>query len=200
MWGSFVYAIKRQASCQPKDMGQRAHHSMIVACTMWMSLGGMPIVNLRTGIRRAFVFMGIMNRGGSMPTGTFENGVVFSITQGFIYGQEAAQPRISSGLEIIGTRGVAVMHHDFATVKIDLHGVTQTISEEMPYGDKKLPIMAQRLATAIHGGPANYPKARDSVVASRISWAMLDQARGSAPLFGTSDDITRILRNKHKQG
>ena len=89
------------------------------------------------------------------------------------------------------------MHHDFQTVHIDLRGTTQTVIDEMPYGDKKLHIMAQRLAAAIHGDTIRYPQARDSVIASDISWKMLDQARATAPTFGNHGDIERIMKNKH---
>ena len=132
--------------------------------------------------------------------GTFDNGVVFSITQGFIFGQEAEKPRSSCGLEVIGTKGVMVMEHDFHTVRLDLRGTSQTKQEEFPYGGKKLDVMARRLATAIIGGPVTYPTARDTVVASRVSWDMLRQATSNAPVFGTPEDLERVKAYREELG
>ena len=124
--------------------------------------------------------------------GTFENGVIFNVTQGFIFGQEARDLRNSSGLEAIGTRGVMTMSHDFVTVDIRLHGTDETHREQGAYGDKKLDVMAAKLAAAIRGGAVSYPTARDSVIASRVSQEMLDQARKNATTFGTAEDLERV--------
>lgn len=130
--------------------------------------------------------------------GRFENGVTFAITQGFIFGHEAAEKRVSCGLEVIGSRGVIVMEHDFDTVRIDLRG-TETVSQESgPYGGKKLDVMAARLAAAINGGPVRYPTARDSVVASVVSWQMLDLARANAPQHGVPADLERVVAHAQR--
>ena len=44
--------------------------------------------------------------------GYFANGVIFSITQGFIHTQLADRPCNSCGLEIIGTKGALLMNHN----------------------------------------------------------------------------------------
>src|ERR1035441_1848601 len=46
--------------------------------------------------------------------GTFANGVVFDITQGFIYGHLAKEQPHNCYVDAIGTKGVARMRHDFA--------------------------------------------------------------------------------------
>jgi len=46
--------------------------------------------------------------------GTFANGVVFDITQGFIYGHLVKQQPHNCYVDAIGTKGVARMRHDFA--------------------------------------------------------------------------------------
>ncbi len=58
--------------------------------------------------------------------GTFENGVVFDITQGHNYGQLAKDQTHNSYADIIGSRGIVRMNHDFKTAIIDLHGETLT--------------------------------------------------------------------------
>ena len=131
--------------------------------------------------------------------GTFENGVFFQITNGFIFAQEAHTPRTSCGLEIIGTKGVIVMEHDFETVTVDLRGHTQTSLEEFPYGGKKVDVMARRLAEAIQGGPVRYPSARDSVIASRISWQMLKQASENPSHWGQPGDVEQVLAHREKR-
>ncbi len=46
--------------------------------------------------------------------GTFANGVVFDITQGFIYGHLAKEQPHNCYVDAIGTKGVARIRHDFA--------------------------------------------------------------------------------------
>ena len=57
--------------------------------------------------------------------GTFQNGVVFDITQGFVYGQLSKDQTHNSYVDIIGTKGIARMTHDFKTAVVDLRGVTR---------------------------------------------------------------------------
>lgn len=68
--------------------------------------------------------------------GTFENGIVFDITQGHVYGQLAEKQTHNSYIDIIGTKGIARMTHDFKTAIVELHGVTQTHRLIQPYGGK----------------------------------------------------------------
>ena len=130
--------------------------------------------------------------------GTFENDVFFQVTNGFNFAQEADAPRTSCGLEIIGTKGVILMDHDFKTVTVDLRGHTQTCLEEFPYGGKKVDVMARRLAEAINGGPVRYPNARDSVIASRVSWQMLEQASVNPSRWGKPGDVDQVLVHRGK--
>ncbi len=69
--------------------------------------------------------------------GTFENGIVFDITQGHVYGQLAEKQTHNSYIDIIGTKGIARMTHDFKTAIVELHGVTQTHRLIQPYGRQK---------------------------------------------------------------
>ncbi len=130
--------------------------------------------------------------------GHFNNGVVFSITQGFVYGQLAETKVVRCGLDAIGTKGVIRMQHDFSTVRIEYHGVNRTEVKEGPYGGKKLDVMCERFARALDtGDSALLPTARDSVIASEVSQAMLDQATAaSAPCVGSPDEMAEILAHR----
>lgn len=130
--------------------------------------------------------------------GVFKNGIVFDITQGFAYGQLAEAKVYRCGLEAIGTKGVVRMRHDFDTVRIELHGVHRTEVKEGPYGGKKLDVMCDRFARALDTGDASLlPTARDSVIASEVSQAMLDEAtRAAPPCIGTAEEMTEILAHR----
>ena len=54
--------------------------------------------------------------------GTFQNGITFDITQGFVYGQLAKDQTHNSYIDIIGTKGIARMTHDFKTAVVELLG------------------------------------------------------------------------------
>jgi myo-inositol 2-dehydrogenase/D-chiro-inositol 1-dehydrogenase len=130
--------------------------------------------------------------------GSFQNGVVFSVTQGFCYGQGAETVPTRSGLEAIGTLGVVRMRHDFREVIVEYHGVSHTETKRGPYGGKKLDVLADQLAASIDAGRnVGFPTARDSVIASRVSQSMLDFAREhAAPIVGTPDDLARVVGHK----
>lgn len=132
--------------------------------------------------------------------GHFRNGVVFSITQGFVYGQLAETKVVRCGLEAIGTKGVVRMQHDFRTARIEYHGVSHTGVKEGPYGGKKLDVMCERFAQALDTGDSTLlPTACDSVIASEISQAMLDAASaGSAPCVGSFEEMAEILVRRGK--
>lgn len=70
--------------------------------------------------------------------GTFQNGVVFDITQGFVYGQLSKDQTHNSYVDIIGTKGIARMTHDFETAVVDLRGVHHTHRIEKPFGGKNI--------------------------------------------------------------
>ena len=55
--------------------------------------------------------------------GNFKNGVVFDITQGFVYGHLAQEKTHNCYVEAIGTRGVCRMRHDFKDATIECFGV-----------------------------------------------------------------------------
>jgi myo-inositol 2-dehydrogenase/D-chiro-inositol 1-dehydrogenase len=61
--------------------------------------------------------------------GTFENGVVFEVTNGFVYGHLAKDYIVSCWLECIGTLGVARYRHNFVDVELQLNGVNETIEK-----------------------------------------------------------------------
>jgi myo-inositol 2-dehydrogenase/D-chiro-inositol 1-dehydrogenase len=130
--------------------------------------------------------------------GHFKNGVVFNITQGFTYGHLAETKINHCGFEVMGTQGVVRMQHDFKTVRIAFHGVTHTAVKEGPYGGKKLDVMCQRFADALDSGDSRLlPTARDSVIASEVSQAMLDMAsREGVPCIGTPEDMAEILAHR----
>lgn len=130
--------------------------------------------------------------------GYFDNGVVFSITQGFVYGQLAEKKVVRCGLDAIGSKGVIRMQHDFRTVRIEYHGVSCTKVKEGPYGGKKLDVMCERFARALDSGDTGLlPAARDSVIASEVSQAMLDAAsRNNVPCIGTPAEMDEILRHR----
>ncbi|MDL2291678.1 Gfo/Idh/MocA family oxidoreductase, partial [Bacteroides sp. OttesenSCG-928-F21] len=104
--------------------------------------------------------------------GTFENGVVFDITQGHVYGQLSQQQTHNSYIDIIGTKGIARMTHDFKTAVVELHGVTQTIRKERAFGGKNIDVLCDLFADSIETGKRHpdLPTLRDSAVASEYAW------------------------------
>lgn len=127
--------------------------------------------------------------------GTFANGVVFDITQGFIYGHLAKEQTHNCYVDVIGTKGVARMRHDFTEATVDLHGIHNTIHKTAPFNDKKLDVMVDVFARSILGGrDLGFPHARDSVIASEVSWNMLNDAISHVPpVRGTPEEMQQIL-------
>ena len=130
--------------------------------------------------------------------GTFANGVVFDITQGFIYGHLAEQQPHNCYVDAIGTKGVARMRHDFSQATIELFGVHQTVQKSAAFNDKKLDVMVDVFGRSILAGKnLGFPQARDSVVASEVSWAMLNDAIANVPpVRGTSEEMRQILEHR----
>ena len=130
--------------------------------------------------------------------GTFENGVVFDITQGFIYGHLAKEQTHNCSVDAIGTKGVARMKHDFAEATVELHGVNRTIRKTAPFNDKKLDVMVDVFGRSILAGKnLGFPEARDSVIASQVSWAMLNDAiQNDPPVRGTQEEMLQILEHR----
>jgi predicted dehydrogenase len=130
--------------------------------------------------------------------GTFENGVVFDITQGFIYGHLAKQQPHNCYVDAIGTKGVARMHHNFSSATVELYGVGETLHKTAPFNDKKLDVMVDVFAQSVlKGRNLGFPQARDSVIASEVSWAMLRDAMAhQPPVRGTPEEMQQILEHR----
>lgn len=128
--------------------------------------------------------------------GTFENGVVYDITQGFVYGQLSKDQTHNSYTDIIGTKGIVRMSHDFHTAVIDLRGVTKTERIEKPFGSKNIDILIDLFADSIRDGKLHpqLPKLRDSAIASNAAWNMLnDTWKHDLPAIGDQKTLDEIL-------
>lgn len=132
--------------------------------------------------------------------GTFENGVVFDITQGFIYGHLAKEQPHNCYVDAIGTKGVARMRHDFSEATVELYGIHEMLRRTAAFNDKKLDVMVDVFARSILAGKnLGFPQARDSVIASGVSWAMLNDAISSVPpVRGTPEEMRDILEHRRK--
>ena len=127
--------------------------------------------------------------------GTFQNGVVYDITQGFVYGQLAKDQTHNSYTELIGTKGFVRMHHDFKTAVVEKHGVNVTEVVERPYGDKNIDRLCQLMGEAILTGkrPEQLPRFVDAAIASEFAWRMLEDARrNDLPSKGTAEELEQI--------
>jgi predicted dehydrogenase len=127
--------------------------------------------------------------------GTFANGIVFDITQGFVYGHLAKQQPHNCYLDAIGTEGVARMRHDFSMAAVELYGGQETVYKTAPFNDKKLDVMVDVFARSVIAGKnLGFPQARDSVIASEVSWAMLNDAiANQPPARGNPEEMQQIL-------
>lgn len=131
--------------------------------------------------------------------GTFENGVVFDITQGHNYGQLAKDQTHNSYADIIGTKGIARMTHDFKTAAVDIHGVTRTERIERPYGGKNIDRLIDVFADCLMSGrnDSRLPSMRDAAIASDFAWKMLDDARThDLPSKGTHEELEQIWERR----
>lgn len=131
--------------------------------------------------------------------GTMQNGIVFDVTQGFVYGQLSKDQTHNSYVELIGTQGFSRMTHDFKTAVIELHGVNVTERIERPFGGKNIDVLLQQMADSIENGKRNplMPRFRDSAIASEMAWKMLDDARThELPAIGTLDELERIRERR----
>ena len=133
--------------------------------------------------------------------GTFENGVVFDITQGFVYGQLSKDQTHNSYVDIIGTKGIARMTHDFKTAVVELRGVNRTERIEKPYGGKNIDVLCDLFADSIADNKL-HPQlaiARDSAVASEYAWRFLEDARQhELPAIGNLETLEEIReRRRH---
>ena len=133
--------------------------------------------------------------------GTFQNGVVFDITQGFVYGQLSKNQTHNSYIDLIGTKGIVRMTHDFKTAVVDLHGVTRTERIEKPYGGKNIGVLVSRFADSIERGrlDSRLPTVRDSAIASEYAERFLDDSRRNRlPSIGNEQTLEQIReRRRH---
>lgn len=132
---------------------------------------------------------------------TFENGVVFDITQGHVYGQLSKVQTHNSYIDIIGTKGIARMSHDFKTAVVELHGVNETLRIEKPYGGKNIDRLCDLFAVSIQEGffDANLPLMRDAAIASEYAWKFLESAKSQCmPSIGNLEILDEIReRRRH---
>ena len=133
--------------------------------------------------------------------GTFENGIVFDITQGFVYGQLSKDQTHNAYIDIIGTKGIVRMTHDFKTAVVDLRGVNRTECIKRPFGGKNLDVLCDLMADSIKKRQRNphMPQLRDSAIASQYAWKFLDNARqNELPCIGNLETLEAIrTRRKH---
>jgi myo-inositol 2-dehydrogenase/D-chiro-inositol 1-dehydrogenase len=124
--------------------------------------------------------------------------VVFDITQGFVYGHLSKEQPHNCYVDAIGTKGVARMRHDFTDATVELYGVHETRQKTAPFNDKKLDVMVDVFARSILTGKnLGFPEARDSVIASEVSWAMLKDAIANVPpVRGSSEEMQQILEQR----
>jgi myo-inositol 2-dehydrogenase/D-chiro-inositol 1-dehydrogenase len=130
--------------------------------------------------------------------GTFQNGVVFDITQGFVYGHLAQVQTHNCYVDVIGTKGIARMTHDFKNATVELHGVTQTIIKTDAFKDKKADVMVDLFGRSIlEGKNLGLPTVRDSVIASDMAWKMLhDAEKNGLPCIGKPEEMEEILARR----
>ena len=131
--------------------------------------------------------------------GTFQNGIVFDITQGFVYGQLSKDQTHNSYVDIIGTEGIVRMTHDFKTAVVDLHGVHQTLRVEKPFGGKNIDVLCDLFADSILTGKRNprLPLMYDSTIASEYAWKFLQDARmNDLPAIGNLQTLEQIRERR----
>lgn len=133
--------------------------------------------------------------------GTFKNGVVFDITQGFVYGQLSDKQTHNSYVDIIGTKGIVRMTHDFKTAQVELRGVSKTEKIEKPFGGKNLDALCLSFADSIEKGERlpELPKMEDAFIASKVSWDMLaDAEKNIMPSIGDNETLVAIRERRSK--
>ena len=127
--------------------------------------------------------------------GTFENGVVYDITQGFVYGQLSKDQTHNCYFDIIGTKGTIHMTHNFRIAKVELRGVTKTEVREERYGGKNIRILCDAVAASLLDGveAEAMPSFRDAAIASEFAWRCLDDSRkNDLPSIGDDDTLVQI--------
>ena len=133
--------------------------------------------------------------------GTFRNGIVFDITQGFVYGQLSKDQTHHSYVDLIGTEGVVHMTHDFKTARVELRGTDVTEFVERPYGEKNLDILCREMGRSILEGKRSpmLPAFEDAAIASDVAWKMLEDARShEMPAKGSPEILERIVERRSR--
>lgn len=131
--------------------------------------------------------------------GTFQNGVVFDITQGFVYGQMAKDQTHNAYVDIIGTKGICHMTHDFHTATVDLRGVSRTEHIERDFGGKNIDVLIDAMAQSILLGQRNetMPQFRDAAIGSEYAWKFLHDAfEHTLPAIGTEQELEEIRQRR----
>lgn len=131
--------------------------------------------------------------------GTFDNGVVFDITQGFVYGQLSKDQTHNSYIDIIGTKGIVRMTHDFKTATVEMRGVTKTEIVEKPFGGKNIDVLCGLFAESVASGVRNpsLPELKDSATASGYAWKFLENAWENAmPSIGDNATLEAIRERR----
>ncbi len=131
--------------------------------------------------------------------GTFENGIVFDITQGFVYGQLSKDQTHNAYVDIIGTKGIVRMTHDFKTAVVELRGVTRTERVERPYGGKNIDIICRLFAESVISGKRdpNLPTFESSAIASEFAWIFLEDAmKNELPAIGNDGTLVEIRERR----
>lgn len=131
--------------------------------------------------------------------GVFQNGIVYDITQGFVYGQMSKDQTHNSYVDLIGTKGICRMTHDFKTAHVELRGVTQTRFVDKPFGGKNIDVLIEQMAQSIITGSRTkgMPTFRDSAVASEMAWKFLDDSRQhELPAIGDQQTLDEIIERR----
>ena len=130
--------------------------------------------------------------------GTFKNGIVFDITQGFVYGHLSKDQTHNCYVDVIGTKGIARMTHDFKNATIDLRGINTTIIKTEEFRDKKIDILLNVFAESVFEGKnKGFPTVEDSVIASDIAWKMYyDAIKNGSPSIGKKQDMVEIMERR----
>lgn len=131
--------------------------------------------------------------------GTFENGVVYDITQGFVYGQLSKDQTHNCYFDIIGTKGIIHMTHDFRTVTVELRGVTKTEVMKDRHGGKNIFMLCRSVADRILGLETKMeaPSFRDAAIASEFAWNCLkDCTLNDLPSIGDHETLVKIRERR----
>ncbi len=91
------------------------------------------------------------------------------------------------------------MTHDFKTAVVELHGISQTIREEKPFGGKNIDVLCRLFADSVESGirDPHLPTLRDSAIASEYAWKFLEDARNKdLPAIGNTQTLDEILQRR----